>query len=266
MENPFIFLLILYHLFISSGAVPTTPQQWFSQLASAGNGVIKLNADTFDILTSPKRTWEFDPSFQAVAKAWSNVSPKTRDEHFFATLDFEDGSSVFQKTSGIDPAPLAEFLSDHTPVAIPYKAPIDWRRYTTITLEVLAAAVLLRFLFPIINNRWTWAAGVVITCLAMTSGYMFSRIKNVPFNAPNGNWIALGHQNQFGQEVQAVAFLYGTLAFSLLALMLVVPYQSPPQYQRFQVYFWTVVIMIVYSVLISVYRVKNRAYPFKLFH
>ncbi|PPR08101.1 hypothetical protein CVT24_010562 [Panaeolus cyanescens] len=313
MKNPFIF--ILSSLFISTCALASTPQQQLTQLAAAGNGVIKLNAETFDLLTSPKRTWsasiqltaldprrrcnpckEFDPSFQAVAKAWSNVSPKTRDEHFFATLDFDNGSSVFQKlglasapivynypaadgprkasrtspakydfSDGFDPAPLAEFLSNLTPVTIPYKAPIDFTRWITFTVGALGAAIFLRFLFPIVNNRWSWAAGVVLTSLVMTSGYMFTRIRNVPYTGPNGNWVASGYQTQFGQEVQVVAFTYGLLAFSFLMLTLVVPYQSSPQRQRIQVYLWTGVIMIVYSVLVSLFRVKNRGYPFKLF-
>ena len=34
-----------------------SPHEELVQLASAGNGVIKLTAETFDLLTSPKRTW-----------------------------------------------------------------------------------------------------------------------------------------------------------------------------------------------------------------
>ena len=40
---------------------------------------------------------QFDPSFNAVAKAWSTVSKSERDTHFFATLDFADGQEVFRK-------------------------------------------------------------------------------------------------------------------------------------------------------------------------
>lgn len=111
----------------------------------------------------------------------------------------------------------------------------------------------------------------------MTSGYMFTRIRGSPYSGENGQWIASGYQNQFGQEVQVVAFiclfcylffylrscseldrLDGLLAFSFLMLILVIPYQSSPQRQRLQVYLWTGVIMIIYSVLVSLFRVKNR--------
>ncbi len=40
---------------------------------------------------------EFDPSWVAVAKAWSKVPPSERDSHFFATIDFDDGQMIFQR-------------------------------------------------------------------------------------------------------------------------------------------------------------------------
>lgn len=294
-----------------------TPQQQLVQLASAGNGVIKLNAETFDLLTSPKRTWsasiqltaldprrrcnpckEFSPSFASVAKAWTRVPADKQQEHFFAILDFDDASSVFQMlglssapivfnyppaegsrkpasgnvspvkyefNDGFEAGPLAEFLSKYTPVTIPYSNPIDWARWITIAIGGLGSLLFISFISPLVQNRWTWAAATVVTSLVMISGYMFTRIRGSPYNGGDGNWIAAGYQNQFGQEVQVVAFIYGLLSFSFLMLILVVPYQSSPQRQRVQVYIWTGVTMIVYSVLVSLFRVKNRGYPFKLF-
>lgn len=40
---------------------------------------------------------EFDPSWNAVANAWARVSSEHRDNHFFATLDFDNGQTTFQK-------------------------------------------------------------------------------------------------------------------------------------------------------------------------
>lgn len=54
-------------------------------------------------------------------------------------------------------------------------------------------------------------------------------------------------------------------------LIMIVPYQSSPHRQRMQVYLWWIVITIVYSVLVSLFRVKNRgkillypAFPLRL--
>jgi len=123
----------------------------------------------------------------------------------------------------------------------------------------------LKFISPIVQNKWSWATVTISTSLVMTSGYMFTRIRNVPYNGGDGNWIAAGYQNQFGQEVQVISFIYGLLSFAFLMLILVVPYQSSPQRQRLQVYLWTGVVMIIYSVLVSLFKVKNKGYPFKLF-
>ena len=40
---------------------------------------------------------EFDPSFNAVAKAWSAAPKVHRDNHFFATAEFDESIKVFQK-------------------------------------------------------------------------------------------------------------------------------------------------------------------------
>jgi len=47
-------------------------------------------------------------------------------------------------------------------------------------------------------------------------------------------------------------------------LTLIVPMQQNPSKQRVQIYLWTAVIVIIFSVLVSIFRVKNRGYPFKL--
>lgn len=51
--------------------------------------------DIYSRLTGVLR--EFQPSFNTVAKAWTKVSPVDRDQHFFATVDFDDAMLVFQK-------------------------------------------------------------------------------------------------------------------------------------------------------------------------
>lgn len=143
-------------------------------------------------------------------------------------------------------------------------------------LGSLGFLFVLRYISPVVQNRWTWAILTVGTSLIMTSGYMFCRIRGMPSSGSNGNWIAAGFQNQFGQEVNVVAslcsshlpsvigtsyinhFSDGLLSLSFLMLVIVVPYQTSPSRQRVQVYLWTGVFVVVYSVLVSMFRVKNR--------
>lgn len=69
----------------------------------------------------------------------------------------------------------------------------------------LGIALTLRFVSPILHSRWTWAVGTISTSLVMTGGYMFTRIRSVPYTGGDGQWIAPGYQNQYGQEVWVVA-------------------------------------------------------------
>ncbi len=41
-------------------------------------------------------------------------------------------------------------------------------------------------------------------------------------------------------------------------LTIIVPYQTSAARQRLQVYLWVGIIMIIYSVLVSIFKVKNR--------
>ncbi|KAF8559596.1 hypothetical protein OG21DRAFT_1502836 [Imleria badia] len=308
--SPLLPLLFLPLALAAKGS----PHDELVQLAAAGNGVIRLDEHAFDLLTSPQRTWsasiqftalnpqrrcapckEFDPSFKAVAKAWSTVPQVHRNTHFFATAEFDESVKVFQKlqlnsapvvhvypategpnaknaanpfkydfSSGFEAGPLAEQLSIHTPIPIPYKAPIDWSKLATFLSLIPIVTLIFRFIRPVIYNRWVWAAGTILVSLVMTSGFMFTRIRGVPYAGHDGSWIAGGYQNQFGQEVQVVSMIYGILAASFLMLTIVTPYQKSPARQRTQVYLWTFVNFLVFSILVSLFRIKNRGYPFKL--
>ena len=35
--------------------------------------------------------------YRSIAKAWTKVAPENRDQHIFATVDFEEGGDVFRK-------------------------------------------------------------------------------------------------------------------------------------------------------------------------
>lgn len=109
--------------------------------------------------------------------------------------------------SGFDPEPLAEQLSSHTPVPIPYAAPVNWGQWATIAFVAITFIASIRHLLPVLQSRWTWAALTIIVSLVMTSGFMFVRIRDMPFTAQDGNWIAAGYSNQYGQETQVVAML-----------------------------------------------------------
>lgn len=77
----------------------------------------------------------------------------------------------------------------------------------TVAFFVLSGALSIRFLAPVLRSRWTWATITVLTSLVMTSGYMFTRIRNMPTVGQDGSWISNGFQSQYGQETTVVATL-----------------------------------------------------------
>ena len=54
----------------------------------------------------------------------------------------------------------------------------------------------------------------------------------------------------------------GTLALSVVALTLLIPAQSSPAKQRVGVYVWLGILVVVFGLLMRLFRIKNGAYPF----
>lgn len=96
---------------------------------------------------------------------------------------------------------------------------------------------------------------------------MFTRIRNAPFalytkNGPQ--WIAGGYSNQSGAETYFISTLYGALALSQIALIVLVPRTLKPTQQRLAIYTWCAVTVLLYSSLLSIFKLKNGSYPFRL--
>ncbi|KAG8803154.1 oligosaccharyl transferase subunit ost3/OST6 [Serendipita sp. 398] len=283
-------------------------------LAARNAGIVPLDADLFEKITSKNREWsvslqftalsptmkcvpcrEFAPNFAAVAKSWSTVASEHRDQHFFATLDFADAVEVFRRlqlvsapvlyyyppskgsrrpaNGKIDPQPyefagfgfeaeaLADELSRFTPTKVPYKPPFNWGLVTTGVSGLAAFLLSLKYLLPILASRWVWAGLITVASVIFTAGIMFVRIRSAPWvggNKKGTSWIAGGYQNQYGMEVQVIGGVYGTLAFAYCALIFLVPRINSPFKQRLAVYIWCTVILLLFSVLLSLFGVKNQ--------
>lgn len=82
--------------------------------------------------------------------------------------------------------------------------------FATTASSLLALAVLARFSLPILMSRWTWAVFTIGISLIMVGGFMFVRIRGMPYVGAGQNGvdlIAQGFQTQYGIEVQVIAFL-----------------------------------------------------------
>ncbi|KAH8117566.1 dolichyl-diphosphooligosaccharide-protein glycotransferase [Phellopilus nigrolimitatus] len=255
--------------------------------------VVQLTALNKNMKCTPCK--EFDPAFHAVSRAWSTVPKAERYKHFFASADFAEAEGVFRKLGlmsapvvtfypptqgqnilasgktdpfnydfnnfGNDAKELAAQLSNFTPVPIPYRVPIDWGLVLSLLTTTVLCALTARLIFPIILSRWTWALITISTMLTMTSGFMFVRIRGMPYRTKEHSMIP-GFQNQVGAEIWTVAFKYFTLSSAFLALILGVPRQTNKTSQRAAVYLFSLVIAVTFSALIKDFKIKNGGYPF----
>lgn len=131
-------------------------------------------------------------------------------------------------SSGFDPAPLAEQLSHHTPIPIPYRAPINWGRVGTTIFSAAVFLLFVRFFNSILTGRLVWIIMTVVPSLAFMGGLMFVQIRGSPWEAQNGQWMAQGHSNQFGKEVQMIAITCKPHAFCTLPPSIHQPPQMAP--------------------------------------
>ncbi|KAK0386693.1 hypothetical protein NLU13_6527 [Sarocladium strictum] len=152
------------------------------------------------------------------------------------------------------------------------KRPINWLRWISTLVIILGAvtatATASPYVLPIIQNRNLWAAVSLISILLFTSGHMFNQIRKVPYVAGDGkggiSYFAGGFQTQYGLETQIIAAMYGVLSFCVISLAVKVPRIPDSRTQQVAVFISGVVIFLVYSFLLSVFRVKNGGYPFSL--
>ncbi|KAI1007838.1 hypothetical protein K3495_g403 [Podosphaera aphanis] len=163
---------------------------------------------------------------------------------------------------------IARHLPDRPLPSI--QRPFNWYRLASFMSASLGIIIFTRLMWsyisPIIQSRNFWAAISLISILLFTSGHMFNHIRKVPYVMGNGkggiSYFAGGFSNQLGMETQIVAILYGTLSIATIALALKIPRISDPALQQIAILAWGAIIFFVYSFLLSIFRIKNGAYPF----
>ncbi|KAK1762367.1 OST3/OST6 family protein [Phialemonium atrogriseum] len=190
--------------------------------------------------------------------AWPSAEP--------IRYDFTNGPQTAEQ--------VHQWLARHTPDRPhpPVKRPINLFKWIVTLVAgsgIMTAAYLVwPYLLPIIQSRNIWAASSLIMILLFTSGHMFNHIRKVPYVAADGrggiSYFAGGFQNQFGLETQIIAAIYGILSFAAISLTLRAPRIVDAKAQQVAVLAWVGILFVVYSFLLSVFRIKNGGYPFSL--
>lgn len=187
---------------------------------------------------------------------------------------------------GFDAQPLAGYISNLIGEPTGYRKPFPWK--SVATFLAAAAASMSACLFAIARFNaameqrgaanpigaktvagWVLQLISLATITIMCAGYMWNNIRGSAYLnvSPGGKieYFSAGFQNQLGVETQIVACIYAVLAFSVVALTLLVPTQRDPTKQRAGVYVWSAIFLAGVSVLFAVFRIKNPSYPFRLF-
>ncbi|KAL8349872.1 hypothetical protein RB601_001546 [Gaeumannomyces tritici] len=210
--------------------------------------------------------------------------------------DFNTGPQTAEQVHGW----MSRHLPDRPHPQV--RRPINWMRWVTSTIIVLgtstAAVLAWPYVVPIITNRNVWAGLTMIAILVFISGHMFNHIRHVPYVSGDGrggiSYFASGFQNQFGLETQIVAAMCsyflsappldsggplaiftreradlvtapdGVLSFAAISLAVKVPRIADVKLQQVAVVVWGGVLVVMYSFLLSVFRMKNQGYPFSL--
>ena len=109
---------------------------------------------------------------------------------------------------------------------------IDWTNvfvtcfiiFSTVYIVQKNYNLFLRF----VASKWVWGFSSVIFILLMISGYMFTKMRQVPLAGADRNgdivYFAMNDfQNQFGIETQIVALFYGVIGVLMITLIKIIP-------------------------------------------
>ncbi|RPB29570.1 hypothetical protein L211DRAFT_832278 [Terfezia boudieri ATCC MYA-4762] len=168
---------------------------------------------------------------------------------------------------------VSHFVSQNTPFTLPVHRPVDYIKpllfISTLAFLALFLTLALPHLLPLLTHPTLWAAVSLISILVFISGHMFNHIRHTPYVGHNpktgaANYIAGGFSTQFAAESQIIGLVYAFLSFGTIALGMKIPRTREPKKQGVAVAVWTAVVLMLFSFLMAVFKVKNGGYPFWL--
>lgn len=169
--------------------------------------------------------------------------------------------------SGFNADKLHDWLNSLTPHQFKLHKPFNPWPYILVPAGIafIAITIFISYpvLWPLLQSRGVWTAGCLAAIVTFISGHMWNRIRNPPYAQP-GSIFAGGFSNQYVLETQAVAGMYALLAFSVIALAQLVPAVKGSHKQRVAAYLWFVVLIVMFSLLVKIFKIKNGGYPFSL--
>ncbi|KRY36423.1 putative dolichyl-diphosphooligosaccharide--protein glycosyltransferase subunit 3, partial [Trichinella spiralis] len=198
----------------------------------------------------------------------------------------------FQR-SGIQAEAIAKWVHERTDVVIPVMRPPNYAGPVALFLLLMLVCGLLymkRSSLDFLYNRNLWGFLALCITFAFLSGQMWNHIRSPPFfyhNPKTGQWtiFSQGTQMQFIVETYIVALIYMAITMGFILLVDATDTKTSSSKTRrkyirfiylfsfcfylfpnFSVYAYAGIglVVIVFSCLLSVFRLKYRGYPYRL--
>ncbi|KAJ2780490.1 oligosaccharyl transferase subunit ost3/OST6 [Coemansia javaensis] len=222
----------------------------------------------------------------------------------FASLDVEEGEDMFRKMgidkiprlmifpaakgphamanptaremklspSNARPEGMAARLAELLGAPIRADVPTDYTKYATTAAAVAGAsyAVVLAYRHVDLRRlgRNAWAVATITFVLLMTSGFMWNRINAPPYmgQTRTGDAVLFAptQNQQYGVETQIVASAYAACALCVVLLVRHVPRVSGPEQRTLVTLLVVASLVLMYSYINSVFRLKMPGYPYRL--
>ena len=237
----------------------------------------------------------FQPEFEKLTQQW-NSDKSVKSKNVFVKVEFSRAQSVFAQFQlqhapvlytfppptpanarpdhisfdfnerGFLAADVADHLNKVLKTSFKYKQPLNRKLITMTVTGIITAVGAVFFLAPYLpllfqSSKPIWMLLCIGSMIVFNSGYMWNSIRGAPFIAMGAGgkpeYFAGGFQNQYGVETQIVAAIYSLLAFSFIALTVLVPAQRDPTRQRAGVYVWSAIFLATFSLLFYIFRTKK---------
>lgn len=125
-----------------------------------------------------------------------------------------------------------------------------------------------RKVVAIITRRELWGFLTVLSILLFVNGYMYNAIRGTPYARVGADgsvsYFAPGQQQQVGAETQIMTFIYSILAFSVVSLITKATSISDDKVHLGVIGALLGVILVFYSILMSIFQFKSGGYPYHL--
>ncbi|XP_048883310.1 magnesium transporter protein 1-like [Brienomyrus brachyistius] len=237
-----------------------------------------------------------DDEYQILANSWRYSSAFT-NRIFFVTVDFDEGSDVFQMLNmnsaptfihfppkgkpkradtyelqirGFGAEQIARWIADRTDVHIRIIRPPNYAGPLMLgfLLAAIGSLVYLRrnnmdFLF----SRTTWGFAALSVVLIMTSGQMWNHIRGPPYahkNPSTGqvNYIHSSSQAQFVAETHIVLLFNAAITLGVVLLLEAATSDMDIGKRKIMCVAGIALVALFFSWLLSVFRSKYYGYPY----